>query len=382
MTVLLTLPGRNVPLATVLRLSLAAGYRPEDVSVDHEYGRTLVLVPDDQPPRDVMESARDVLALFGALAAQDARAALVVNAGAIFDRLTRATDRAAGLPTEGETGDGPVTDGISQPPHDSLEERRADSVGAAAPAEDGAGPDPEASPTAPSALLQAATDTADCDIPAGNISGNVTPDVEPELVPAYPCTECSEVLRSPGALGGHMAAHRRRGDLDAYTARSRGNEDLGVRMLRALHEAGGEIFDPSGRAATQLFDAVGALPGYARTVLKVLDEAGHVSRTVNGKRTTRVALTASGLAIVDGDTDAPDDVPPVLEVDVAAEGAALEAAVERANGNGHGEQFEACTHTCHLCAATFKSKPALGRHRAEEHPITAPPHKVPEAWEA
>lgn len=37
----------------------------------------------------------------------------------------------------------------------------------------------------------------------------------------YPCRVCGRVLRSPGALGGHMSQHRRLGDLDRETAVTR-----------------------------------------------------------------------------------------------------------------------------------------------------------------
>lgn len=102
--------------------------------------------------------------------------------------------------------------------------------------------------------------------------------------------------------------------------RRRCDGDMGVALLRALHDLGGEVFDPAGGAASRLFDHAGVTDtgrANARTVLLVLAEAGHVSRSVAGKRTTRVALTASGLAIIDADTPAPD-----LDADVEVPGPA------------------------------------------------------------
>lgn len=261
-----------------------------------------------------------------------------------------------GLPTEGEASEGPEADGISQPPHDSLEERRADSAEAAAAAEDAAGTGPEVTPARQPAPLQAAIGTARA-------------------------------------------------------------ENLGVRLLRALNELGGEIFDPSGRAATRLYEATGLDEGhrhYARSIMGVLVDAGHITRSVNGKRTSRICLTASGLAILDGDHD--DEVetdeqtgypcrvcdarlptPGALGGHIAQHtrrgetgpgaprAAAPSVPVERlevvedeqpAPPPPAGELFQACVHTCHLCGADFKSKPALGRHRATEHPISAAPHAV------
>jgi len=164
------------------------------------------------------------------------------------------------LPNQGGTDDGPDADGITQPPHDSPEERRADRAGAAGAADDA----PDAGPEAPPAPQQPNRRSGRRSAPATN--GTKGPRSKP--------------------------------------ARRGGLGDLGVRLLRALHELGGEVFDPSGRSATTLFVAVGITDGnqqkWARTVLMALEEAGHVTRTVNGKRTSRIALTPSGLAIVDG----------------------------------------------------------------------------------
>lgn len=93
--------------------------------------------------------------------------------------------------------------------------------------------------------------------------------------------------------------------------------DLGVRLLTALHRAGGEVFDPRGRATAQLVDLTGDVAvtrSRVLQVLQVLDEAGHITRTKRGRLVSRIALTDSGLAIVDGHPDPDDDEEPAADV--------------------------------------------------------------------
>ena len=63
-------------------------------------------------------------------------------------------------PNQGGTVDGPQARGNTRPPHESPEQRRADSVGAAAAADDAAGFGPEVSPASrKSGSLRATPDT-------------------------------------------------------------------------------------------------------------------------------------------------------------------------------------------------------------------------------
>lgn len=115
--------------------------------------------------------------------------------------------------------------------------------------------------------------------------------VEPEAAP--PAAKASATPRTNG--------HRPRAD-----------GDMGVRMLRALHEAGGELFDPSGRAAAKLFEAAGVDVGpVARNVLAILDDEGYVTRTKKATTTSRIVLLPKGLGLVErvDEPEAPEPAP-------------------------------------------------------------------------
>lgn len=167
-----------------------------------------------------------------------------------------------------------------------------------------------------------------------------------------PAPEPDEPELPPAAAAPAKRASARNAPTDR-----RSTEDSGIILLRGLHELGGEIVAPDGRAMAALLDHVAwdRSTANATKVIAVLADAGHISRTVNGRRTTRIALQPSGLAVLDRAADATD----------------AEAAAEQLDGDlGPTAEPEPSEHpACPRCHRTFKGQDVAKRLR--QHLVTA-----------
>lgn len=121
----------------------------------------------------------------------------------------------------------------------------------------------------------------------------------PAIEPPAPVEKVDEPKKKPARAARTKSKDLRR---DPGKASSEG----AVRLLRGLHELGGEILDPSGRATSKLLEHVAwdRSDAVARNLLAALADAGHITRTVNSKRTTRLALRPSGMAVLNQLDDA------------------------------------------------------------------------------